>query len=319
MTAARIAIIGAPLDLGQGRRGVDMGPSALRVAGLGERLRALGYKAEDLGNVTVAQAENIADAGPANARFVDAIAESCSALASMVEGALTTGAVPLVLGGDHSIAVGTVAGVSRYMWGRPPGQPPDAHVRPAGARKFGILWIDAHADMNTPESSPSGNVHGMPLACCAGVGPDVLVNLAGHAPMIDPRNIVLVGLRDVDQLERGAVKNLGVHAFTMRDIDERGMRAVMEEAISLAGSETDGIHLSLDMDVVDPEYAPGVGTPVRGGVTYREAHLAMEMIGDSGRMISMEVVEVNPVLDTLNRTAELAVELTLSAMGKRIL
>jgi arginase len=305
MTASRIAIIGAPLDLGQGRRGVDMGPSALRVAGLGERLRALGYKTEDLGNVAVKQAENLTDPGPANARFVDAIAGSCGTLAQMVEGALKGGAAPLVLGGDHSIAVGTVAGVSRHFHG--------------AGRKFGILWIDAHADMNTPESSPSGNVHGMPLACCAGIGPEVLVNLADHAPMVDPKNVVLVGLRDVDQLERGAVKNLGVRAFTMRDIDERGMRAVMEEAIAIASAGADGIHLSLDMDVVDPEYAPGVGTPVRGGVTYREAHLAMEMICDSGHMASMEVVEVNPVLDTLNRTAELAVELTLSAMGKKIL
>lgn len=300
-----VAIIGAPLDLGQGRRGVDMGPSAVRVAGLGQRLTELGYSVTDLGNIHVSQPESVADAGPANARFLEPIAHSCETLARIVSQALADGHSPVVLGGDHSIAAGTVAGVSQFFRNQ--------------KQRIGLLWIDAHADMNTPDSSPSGNVHGMPLACIAGLGPAPLVELLGFSPKVDPARIVLVGLRDVDQLERGAVKSLGVRAFTMRDIDERGMRAVMTEAMAIANDGADGFHLSLDMDFVDPQYAPGVGTPVRGGATYREAHLAMEMICDSSRMLSMEVVEVNPVLDQHNRTAELAVELILSATGKRIL
>ena len=243
--------------------------------------------------------------GPTNARYLPQIAHTCSRLAGMVRHVVDEGRVPLVLGGDHSVAMGTVGGVA-------------SHFREKG-RKIGLIWIDAHADMNTPESSPSGNVHGMPLACCAGVGPDVLTQMLGFVPKVNSANIALVGLRDVDLLERGVVRNTGVRAFTMRDIDERGMRAVMDEAIRIALNGTAGFHLSLDMDFVDPEYAPGVGTPVRGGATYREAHLAMEVICDSGRMVSMEVVEVNPVIDEVNRTADLAVELILSAMGKKIL
>jgi arginase len=302
---SRIAVIGAPLDLGQGRRGVDMGPSALRVAGLGKRLAMLGYEVSDLGNIAVAQAESLSDHGPKEARFLREIAESCERLGRLVADSLTDRRVPLVLGGDHSIAAGTTAGVSQYF-------------RQAN-RKIGLLWIDAHADMNTPESSPSGNVHGMPLACCIGHGPAALVNLLGFSPKVDPANVALVGIRDLDEVERGTVKGAGVRAFTMRDIDERGMRAVIDDAIAIACNGTAGFHLSLDMDFVDPQYAPGVGTPVRGGATYREAHLAMELICDSGRMVSMEVVEVNPVIDEFNRTAELAVELILSALGKKIL
>ncbi len=301
----RIAIIGAPLDLGAGRRGVDMGPSAVRVAGLGRRLAALGYDVTDLGNVHVAQPEAVDDTGPNDAKYLPQIAASCERLGELVAQSLTDGRRPLVLGGDHSIAVGTVAAVSRYFHG--------------AQKKVGLLWMDAHADMNTPQSSPSGNVHGMPLACCVGVGPDSLAGMFGFAPKVDPSNVALVGIRDVDQLERGVVRETGVRAFTMRDIDERGMRAVMDEAIAIATRGTAGFHLSLDMDFVDPEFAPGVGTPVRGGVTYREAHLAMELICDSGHMVSMEVVEVNPVIDEVNRTADLAVELILSAMGKKIL
>jgi arginase len=305
MKQSRIAIIGAPLDLGQGRRGVDMGPSALRVAGLGKRLAALGYEIADLGNIAVAQAESLPDAGPREARYLKQIAESCARLGGLVSESLADGPAPLVLGGDHSIAVGTVAGVAHFF--RQSGQ------------KIGLLWIDAHADMNTPESSPSGNVHGMPLACCVGRGPDALVNLLGFSPKVDAANVALIGIRDVDEVERGTVRGTGVRAFTMRDIDERGMRAVMDEAIGIACNSTAGFHLSLDMDFVDPQYAPGVGTPVRGGATYREAHLAMELICDSGRMVSAEVVEVNPAIDEVNRTADLAVELILSALGKKIL
>jgi arginase len=300
-----IAIIGAPLDLGAGRRGVDMGPSAVRVAGVGRRLGALGYDVADLGNIPVAQPEAVDDTGPSDAKYLPQIAHSCASLGDLAGQALASGKTPLVLGGDHSIAVGPVAGVARFFRG--------------SGKKIGLLWLDAHADMNTPQSSPSGNVHGMPLACCVGVGPEALAALFGFAPKVDPANVALVGIRDVDALERGVVRETGVRAFTMRDIDERGMRAVMDEAIAIASNGTAGFHLSLDMDFVDPQFAPGVGTPVRGGVTYREAHLAMEVVCDSGRMVSMEVVEVNPVIDEVNRTADLAVELILSAMGKKIL
>ncbi len=305
MNHSGIAIIGAPLDLGQGRRGVDMGPSSMRVAGLGARLAQLGHRVSDLGNIPSPQAESLPDPGPGNARFLPEIADACLRLGEMVGSVLAQQQIPLVLGGDHSIGAGTVAGVSNYYRGR--------------GQKIGLLWIDAHADMNTPESSPSGNVHGMPLACCAGVGPAALTDLFGYSPKVDPRHTVLIGIRDLDELERVHVKDIGVHAFTMRDLDERGLRSVMDEAIAIASDGTAGFHLSLDLDFVDPEHAPGVGTPVRGGATYREAHLAMELINDCGRMLSMEVVEVNPILDHLNRTAELAVELILSAMGKKIL
>jgi arginase len=304
MRHSRIAILGAPLDLGAARRGVDMGPSALRLAGLGSRIAALGYSVEDLGNVFVEQQEST-PLGPANAKYLSQIASACSSLADMVDRAVREGRFPLVLGGDHSVAAGTVAGVSNAYRQQ--------------EKKIGVIWVDAHADMNTPETSPSGNVHGMPLACCIGEGPAELTDILGYAPKVGPRNVVLVGIRDVDLSERSRVRTSGVNAFTMRDIDERGMRDVMPEALALAGADTAGVHLSLDMDAVDPDEAPGVGTPVRGGITYREAHLAMEIICDSGQLTSMEVVEVNPVLDSANRTALLAVELVLSALGKRIL
>jgi len=304
MRQSHIAIIGAPLDLGQGRRGVDMGPSALRVANLNSRVASLGYRVMDFGNVHAGPAEAIEQGNP-RAKYLPQIAVACSRLADLAGEALAGGSAPLVLGGDHSVAVGTVSGVSR-------------HFREAGQR-IGLIWLDAHADMNTPDSSPSGNVHGMPLACLVGIGPPELVDLLGYHPKVEPRNTVIVGLRDVDQTEKQQVRGSGVHAFTMRDIDEQGLRSVMEKAISIATDGTAGFHLSLDMDFVDPKDAPGVGTPVRGGVTYREAHLAMEMICDSGKMVSLEVVEVNPVIDEVNRTADLAVELVMSGLGKRIL
>jgi arginase len=304
MPHSHISIIGAPLDLGQGRRGVDMGPSALRVANLDDRLASLGYEISDLGNVPVEQAEAAPEGHP-RAKYLPQIAATCARIAQQVSDALTKGHMPLVLGGDHSVAVGTVSGVSRFYRAR--------------GEKIGIIWLDAHADMNTPESSPSGNVHGMPLACLVGIGPVELTEMSGFAPKIDPANAVIVGLRDVDSVEKPHVRESGVRAFTMRDLDERGLRAVMEDAIRAACEGTVGFHLSLDMDFVDPKDAPGVGTPVRGGATYREAHLAMEMICDSRRMLSMEVVEVNPVIDEVNRTADLAVELVMSGLGKRIL
>ena len=304
MPYSHVAIIGVPLDLGQGRRGVDMGPSALRVANLNRRVESLGYVVEDFGNIPVDQAEASPEGHP-HAKYLPQIAATCSRLAALVGETLSRGSVPLVLGGDHSIAVGTVSGVSQ-------------HFRAQG-RKIGLIWLDAHADMNTPESSPSGNVHGMPLACIAGMGPPELTDLLGYKPKVAPGNTVIVGLRDVDAVEKPHVRDSGVRVFTMRDIDERGLRSVMEEAIRLACDGTAGFHLSLDMDFVDPKDAPGVGTPVRGGGTYREAHLAMEMICDSRNMVSMEVVEVNPVIDEANRTADLAVELVMSGLGKRIL
>lgn len=303
-TVRSIGIIGAPLDMGSDRRGVDMGPSALRVANLNKRLSGIGCEVEDLGNVAVEQQEATPE-GPDNAKYLPQIAATCRRLSEEVEAVLQRGAVPLVLGGDHSIAVGTVAGVAHYYRGR--------------KEKIGLIWIDAHTDMNTPETSPTGNVHGMPAACLIGSGPAELVDLLGFSPKVDPRNLVLVGIRDVDEAERKIVRESGVASFTMRDIDERGMRTVMAEAIAIASRGTFGFHLSLDLDSVDPDYAPGVGTPVPGGMTYREAHLAMEMASDSEAMLSMEVVEVNPVIDDSNRTANLAVELVLSAMGKKIL
>jgi arginase len=310
MRHSHIAIIGAPLDLGAGRRGVDMGPSAVRVANLYGRLTELGYEVEDLGNVPVVQRESHPEGHP-QARFLPQIVETCTHLAESVEQVLKEGKFPLVLGGDHSIAVGTVAGVSKHLRdGR------DGHD---GNAKLGMIWIDAHTDMNTPATSPSGNVHGMPLACCVGLGPPELSGIFGYSPKLDPANVALVGIRSVDDKERDNVQQSGVHVFTMRDIDERGLGPVIDEAIRVATSGTAGFHLSLDMDAVDPQEAPGVGTPVRGGITYREAHLAMETINDTGQMVSMEVVEVNPVIDEANRTAALAVELVMSAMGKRIL
>jgi arginase len=300
----KIRVIGVPLDLGQSRRGVDMGPSAVRVAGLEARLEELGHVVEDAGNVTVAIPEQ-KKAGEANAKYLKEITVTCTKLADQVLKTLDAGKVPLVLGGDHSVGAGTVAGVAEF------------HRRQN--QKIGLLWIDAHTDINTPETSPSGNVHGMPLAAIMGLGPAELANIFNFSPKVSPQNCVLVGVRDIDAIERENVRRAGIEVFTMRDIDERGMRTVMEEALRMAGRGTVGYHVSLDMDWIDPEDAPGVGTPVRGGATYREAHLAMEIIADHARMLSFEVVEVNPVIDEHNRTAELAVELSLSAFGKKIL
>jgi len=292
------------MDLGASRRGVDMGPSALRVAGLQSRLKQLGRQVDDVGNLPVPQPEE-QHYGEKNAKYLGEIVETCKGLANEVKKTLDEDLVPLVLGGDHSIAVGTSAGAAAHF-----------HKK---AKRIGIIWLDAHGDMNTPESSPSGNVHGMPLASIMGYGPPELTELGGIKPMIEPRNVVLVGIRDLDSKERRLVKESGVHVFTMRDIDERGMREVMAEALRFAGDDTAGVAVSLDMDFVDPSDAPGVGTPVRGGVTYREAHLALEMVADSKSMVSFEVVEINPVIDLHNTTAALGVELILSGLGKKIL
>jgi arginase len=308
-----IRILGVPLDLGASRRGVDMGPSAVRVAGLQARLESLGHKVIDGGNIHVALAEQH-QCGDAHAKYLEPIRATCADLAVQVQQALAHGQTPVVLGGDHSLAAGTVSGVAE-------------HFRRT-KKKIGLVWMDAHADCNTPETSPSGNIHGMPLAALLGLGPLPLRDLLGWQPKISAENTVLVGVRDIDAAEKENIRRAGVAAvYTMRDIDERGMRAVMEEALRIASRDTAGYHVSMDMDWVDPEDAPGVGTPVRGGATYREAHLAMEILADASRhptqsasgMVSFELVEVNPVIDERNRTAQLAVELIASAFGKKIL
>lgn len=301
----QIRIIGVPLDMGASRRGVDMGPSAVRVAGIEKRLEAIGHCVTDAGNIRVEIPETQSE-GKESARYLKQIAATCTKTAEAVAAALEEGAIPLVLGGDHSLAAGSASGVAEFYRRR--------------NQKIGIVWIDAHADINTPETSPSGNVHGMPLAALLGLGPEALSNIYGFSPKIAPENSVLIGVRDIDAAERENIRRAGMaEVYTMRDIDERGMRAVMEEALRAAGRGTAGYHVSLDMDWIDPEDAPGVGTPVRGGATYREAHLAMEILADHGRMTSLEIVEVNPVIDEHNRTAELAVELACSAFGKKIL
>jgi arginase len=302
--AQKIRIIGVPMDLGASRRGVDMGPSALRVAGLQARIKQLGLQVEDIGNISVKQPEEMSY-GEKRAKYLAEIADACKDLATIVEKTLDESMMPVVLGGDHSIAAGSLSGVAGHFKKK--------------EKKIGLIWLDAHGDINTPESSPSGNVHGMPLAAAMGYGATELVELEGFKPKVEPQNISLVGIRDLDSHEKKLAKKSGVHVFTMRDIDERGMREVMSDALKYAMDDTDGISVSLDMDFVDPSDAPGVGTPVRGGVTYREAHLAMEMIADTEAMVSLEVVEINPVIDEHNRTALLGVELVLSGLGKKIL
>lgn len=301
---ARIEIIGVPMDLGASRRGVDMGPSALRIARLGPRLRSLGHDVVDGGNVEVRIAESQAEGG-ARHKFLDPIVEACWRISSEVYRVLQEGRIPLVLGGDHSIAIGTLGGVSRFHRER--------------RDRVGVLWLDAHGDVNTPETSPSGNVHGMPLAVALGRGAEELRRVGGDGPMVSPEHTAIVGVRELDPGERQLVKELGVHVFTMRDIDERSLSAVMAEALAIVSNGTAGYHVSLDLDWLDPKEAPGVGTPVLGGATYREGHLAMELIADHGRMRSLEVVEVNPVLDERNKTADLATQFVLSAFGKHIL
>jgi arginase len=294
-----VRILGVPMDLGANRRGTDMGPSAVRSAGLADRLKGLGHDVEDDGNVFAEEPETQAEDG-SGAYFVEPIVRSCESVAQRVRQAREDGAVPLVVGGDHSISMGSVAGVG------------------GDEARVGVLWVDAHADFNTPETSPSGNVHGMPLAALTGRGDPRLCEVGGTAPKVRDRDVVIVGARSVDEAERELLRESDVTVFTMRDIDERGMSRVMESAITIATEGTDGVHASVDLDSVDPETAPGVGTPEPGGLTYREAHLAMEMVADTDRLVSMDLVEVNPILDERNRTAELAVELGASAFGKKI-
>jgi arginase len=294
-----VAVIGAPLDLGQDRRGVDMGPSAIRYAGLDGRLADLGRPVTDWGNVESAVAE-AAEQGEANARFLMPVMRTCERIAALVRRAAESGEVPVVLGGDHSVALGSIGGLAS-LYG--PG---------------GVIWIDAHGDLNTPETTPSGNVHGMVLAAVLGLGGPAFESSAWPLPAVEPQRVALVGVRSLDAGERERVKELGVKVFTMSDVDRLGVeRAIRESLTHIAGPGF--VHVSLDMDAVDPEVAPGVGTPVRGGLNYREAHLALELVAESGLLTSLDVVEVNPVFDRQNETAQLAVELVASALGARIL
>jgi len=281
-----------------------MGPSAIRVANLNERLRELGYQVTDDGNISVRNAEMMA-ISDRRLKYLPEISNACQVLAKRVEEALESGAIPIVLGGDHSIAIGTVSGLASYHRRRD--------------QRVGVIWFDAHGDMNTPETSPSGNIHGMPFAAILGHGDEALTGIGGFSPKVSPEDCVLIGARSVDAAEAIAIRASGIRVVTMRELDERGMSAVMDEAMWLASRRTAGFHVTMDMDFVDPAFAPGVGTPVPGGPTYRESHLAMEKIADSGKMLSFELTEVNPVLDISNRTAELGVELILSAFGKKIL
>jgi len=300
----RVRLVGAPMDLGAGRRGVDMGPSALRVAELGSRLRELGYAVEDFGDVRVKHPEQ-QESGDSHLKYKGPILETCEELAIAVEQALDDGCLPVVLGGDHSVAIGSTAGLGAYLKKRD--------------GKMGLLWFDAHGDMNTPETTPSGNIHGMALAIAIGLGDADLTGIGGYRPKVEPGNAVIVGPRSIDSGEKKNIQAAGVHVFTMREIDERGMRAVMEEALRIALDGAAGLHVSFDLDCIDPSYAPGTGTTVPGGITYREAHLAMEMVSDAQKLLAFDLMEVNPVLDEHNQTANLAVELLLSALGKRIL
>ncbi|MDE3179978.1 MAG: arginase [Acidobacteriota bacterium] len=300
----KIRILGVPLDLGQERRGVDMGPSAVRAAGLNSALKNLGHTVEDNGNIHVKNPEE-QHFGDKRAKYLNEISEACRDVADRVLRTLEERFFPLTLGGDHSMAIGSIAGVSQYF--RKHGQ------------SAGLIWIDAHGDMNTPESSPSGNIHGMPFAASLGIGPPELTGIGGFSPKVRAEQSVLIGARNLDPAERKTMKESGLHVFTMRDIDEQGMRSVMEQGIALASAGTSGFVVSFDMDVMDPAEAPGVGTPVRGGLTFREAHLALEMIADSKKMAALEVVEVNPIIDIMNKTATLAVGLISSALGKKIL
>lgn len=299
-----VHVIGVPLDLGGGRRGVDMGPSAFRIAGLGERLSQLGVPVVDRGDLEVPIPET-RHVGDARKRYIGEIAQVCQTLYETALASLDAGALPLLLGGDHSLAAGSVAATAAYLR--------------RGDRPLGLIWVDAHGDMNTPASTGSGNVHGMPLAALLGPEPAELSGVGGFSPTIDPDRVALIGVRNLDEQEKQRVRDSRIHVFTMKDIDRAGIAAVMEQAMALAGRDAAGLHVSFDLDVCDPAIAPGVGTPVKGGLDYREAHMVMEMLADSGRLLALDMVEVNPTLDIRNNTADLGTELVLSALGMKIL
>ena len=299
-----VHIIGVSLDLGGNRRGVDMGPSAFRIAGLGERLGALGIPVVDHGDL-VAPIPEIKSEGDPTKKYIREIARVCEKLYKTSLAALEKGGVPLVLGGDHSLGAGSVAATADFV--RREDKP------------LGLIWVDAHGDMNTPATSGSGNVHGMPLAALLGAEPAELSRIGGFAPKVRPDRTVLIGIRNLDEREKIRIRESGVHVFTMKDIDRNGIAQVVEQAIALAGDGTGGLHVSFDMDVCDPTIAPGVGTPVKGGLDYREAHMVMEMVADSGLLRALDLVEVNPILDDRNMTAILGAELAGSALGQKII
>ena len=304
MDKKTVSLIGVPMDLGGNRRGVDMGPSAFRIAGIEEGVRALGLDFVDRGNVPVGDPRG-QEPIDIRAKYLPTIAEACGTLRDMVSETMAEGHFPLVVGGDHSIAVGTVAGVADHFDGR--------------GERIGVIWFDAHADMNTPESSESGNVHGMPLAAITGQGPQALTQLGGLVPLVESARVAMIGIRSVDGMEAMNVKDSDVACFTMREVDEQGIRSVMEQAIAHVTRGTAGFHLSFDVDGTDPSVCPGVGTPVAGGISYREAHTVMELAAASEKLLSLEMVEINPILDNGNKTSIAAKEFALSALGKSIL
>ncbi len=296
----KLSIIGVPMDLGQTRRGVDMGPSAIRYAGVIERIENIGYSVEDKGNIEIALAERVHSDEKTNLKNLKAVADASERLAQTVSDVITNKRFPLVLGGDHSIAIGTLAGVSRHY------------------KNLGVIWYDAHGDLNTADTSPSGNIHGMPLAASIGIGDEALTRIGGYTPKVKPENIVIIGARSLDDGEKELIKEKGIKVYTMHEIDRMGMTKVMEETILYLRDKTDGVHLSLDLDGLDPHDAPGVGTPVIGGISYRESHLAMEMLAESQLITSAEFVEVNPILDERNKTATVAVALMGSLLGEKL-
>jgi arginase len=300
-----VHLIGVPLDLGAGRRGVDMGPSAFRIAGLGEQITALGYTVVDKGDLTTAIRETL-DPRDEHKKYVREITDVCERLYASSLSSLTAGAMPVVLGGDHSLGAGSVAAAAAW-------------ARRSLNQPIGLIWLDAHADMNTPDTSLTGNVHGMPLSALLGNDPVELSTIGSLRPSVLPQQTVLVGIRNLDEREKHLIRLAGVHVFTIKDIDRQGIASIVEQAVLLAGDGTAGIHVSFDMDVCDPSIAPGVGTPVKGGLDYREAHMAMEIIADSNLLTSLDMVEVNPTLDVRNATAQLGIELALSALGMKIL
>jgi len=299
-----VHVLGVPMDLGSGRRGVDMGPSAIRIAGLEDRLRELGHEVVDEGDLVIKNMEEL-KVGDVRARYLAEIARAAKLAAGKIERILAKGHFPLVLGGDHSISVGTVSGIAAFARAR--------------RKKVGLLWIDAHGDINTPDTSPSGNVHGMPVASLLGEGPGELTGIGGPEPKVDARNVALVGIRSLDEGEKVRLKRHGVQVHTMSDVDRSGIHRIMKRALARVTDGTDYVHVSFDLDAVDPTVAPGVGTPVKGGLDYREAHLIMEILHDSGAMTSLEMVEVNPILDDRNASGAFAVELVQSGFGKKIL
>ena len=300
MKQKKITIIGVPMDLGQNRRGVDMGPSAIRYAGVVEKLEELNCLIDDYGDLPIDMVKRHSGDLSSGLRNLEAIERANTRLAELVDRVIRENSFPLVLGGDHSIAIGTLAGVSRHY------------------DNLGVIWFDAHGDLNTADTSPSGNVHGMPLAASLGFGHDTLTQLGGYGPKIKPENLVIIGPRALDRGEKELIQRHGIHVYTMHEIDRMGMAAVMDESIQYLQSRVDGVHLSLDLDGMDPTDAPGVGTPVIGGISYRESHLAMEMLAESELIVSAEFVEINPILDERNRTAQAAVALISSLLGDRL-